>query len=148
MTRKAPLIIGMVVFLILSLAFVLMRRDASQERPFEHLLNCDIQNQACTQKLLDRDITLDIQPRPVKAMENLLFKVKVSGPPLVKKPHIDLSMPGMDMGLNWAFLKPRSPGIYEGSGIIVKCPTGKTIWRATVTLPEQGTVDFIFHVIY
>ena len=146
MIRKIVFITGMAI-LIVSLAVVFFSRDSSKINPTEQLLNCDIQNQACTQKISDREITLDIQPRPVKTMNNLLFTIKVAGSPLPKKPHIDLSMPGMNMGLNWVFLKARSPGIYEGTGTIVKCPTGKTIWQATVTLPETGTVDFVFNVI-
>ncbi len=145
MIRKILIITGMTL-LIVSLGYVFFIRDFSQKNPIERLLNCDIQIQACTQRLSDREITLDIQPRPVKTMDNLLFTIKVDGPPLSKKPHIDLSMPGMNMGLNWVFLKTRSPGIYEGTGTIVKCPTGKTIWQATVTLPEIGTVDFVFNV--
>jgi len=146
MIRKVLIITGMTI-LIVFLAYLFFIRDSVKINPGERLLNCDIQNQACTQKILDRDITLDIQPRPVKTMDNLLFSVTVGGPPLSKKPHIDLSMPGMTMGLNWVFLKIRSPGIYEGTGIIVKCPTGQTIWQATVTLPEKGTVDFVFNVV-
>ena len=43
------------------------------------------------------------------------------------------------------------PSILEqrkGQGVIVRCPSGKRIWRATVTLPSIGNVDFTFDVVY
>lgn len=148
MSRKVQIVLGVSVILMLSLAVVSANYTRPENRPFEALINCDIQNLSCTQKLGERTISLDIQPKPVKAMENLTFQVRISGPPLVAKPHLDLSMPGMNMGPNWVFLKSRSPGSYEGIGQIVRCPTGKTVWQATVTLPETGTVNYIFDVIY
>ena len=111
-------------------------------------INCDIQKQACVQSLSDHEVRLNITPKPVKAMTDLAFYVKISGRVLDHPPYIDLGMPGMNMGPNRIRLEPVGQNSYAGKGVIVKCPSGRTIWRATVTIPEKGAVDFIFKVIY
>ena len=54
----------------------------------------------------------------------------------------------MNMGPNRVILKSAGPGTYEGRGIIVRCPSGRKIWRATVKIPDIGQAEFIFNVIY
>jgi hypothetical protein len=116
----------------------------------ENKTNCDLHHGTCTKSLSGRTVTLEVNPKPVKAMEDLLFRVTLSGnlsanAPL---PFIDLGMPGMNMGPNRVILKSAGPGTYEGRGIIVRCPSGRKIWRATVKIPNIGQAEFIFHVIY
>ena len=113
-----------------------------------HLINCDIQNQPCNQTISGGHITFDIQPKPVKAMEDLMFEVKLKDIDLTGPPVIDLGMPGMKMGPNQVTLKMTDTGVFQGKGIIVRCPSGKTIWQATVNIPGKGSVDFIFDVVY
>ena len=93
---------------------------------------------------------LAVTPRPVKAMQDLLFQVTFSAklPPNTMLPYIDLGMPGMKMGPNRVQLKSAGNDTYEGRGVIVKCPSGRRTWRATVTFPDLGQTDFIFDVIY
>ena len=112
------------------------------------LINCDIQNQSCTQEISGGSITFDIHPKPVKAMEELTFEVRVSNVNLSEPPVIDLGMPGMKMGPNQVKMKKTNKGVYQGTGIIVRCPSGRTVWRATVNLPGIESIDFIFNVIY
>jgi hypothetical protein len=112
------------------------------------MINCNVHHGTCTQKLRDTDITLDISPKPVKAMTDLKFTINLTGKQGVSEPFIDLGMPGMKMGPNRVFLKSIEKGVYSGTGIIVRCPSGKRIWKATVTLPDMGSVEFIFDVIY
>jgi hypothetical protein len=57
-------------------------------------------------------------------------------------------MPGMKMGPNRIQLKSAGNDTYEGRGVIVKCPSGRRTWRATVTVPDFGQTDFVFDVIY
>jgi hypothetical protein len=57
-------------------------------------------------------------------------------------------MPGMKMGPNRVFLKFVRKGVYEGTGIIVRCPSGKRTWQANITLPDLGEAKFVFDVIY
>ncbi|NQU65745.1 MAG: hypothetical protein HQ517_15900 [SAR324 cluster bacterium] len=148
MIRRVQIAIGGSVFFVLLLAIGSINQVLAENQTTNRQINCDIQKRSCTQKLAERDITLDIRPKPVKAMENLIFTITVTGQPLVTQPRLDLGMPGMSMGRNRVSLKESRPGVYEGTGVIVKCPSGRTVWRATVTFPEEGTVDYIFDVIY
>lgn len=111
-------------------------------------INCDIQSGPCNRRLNDAEIRLDIQPRPVTAMEDLLFRVSLSGQAGTEAPYIDLGMPGMKMGPNRVRLKQTAADVFEGRGVIVRCPSGKTVWEALVTIPGQGQVSFIFNVVY
>lgn len=117
---------------------------------YRKMVNCDAHSGSCTQRLGELDVILEISPRPVKAMQDLQFNLTLSGrkqmPPAT--PYIDLGMPGMNMGPNRVILKPVGQGMYAGQGIIVRCPSGRRIWQATVTVPDIGAVKFIFDVIY
>ncbi len=121
---------------------------AAKSHKMKAKINCDIQHHACTQTVSNMTVTLDVQPKPVKAMENLTFQVSLNNYTSTKVPFIDLGMPGMNMGRNHVDLKKTGPNQFQGQGVIVRCPSGKTIWRATVTIPQTGKVDFIFDVIY
>mgnify|MGYP005866869899 CR=1 FL=1 len=110
--------------------------------------NCAIHEQSCRQEIGDRVVELDITPKPVAAMAELTFRISVSGESLSAAPVIDLGMPGMHMGPNRVNLEKVEDATYEGKGVIVRCPSGKRIWRATVTIPEAGQAEFIFDVIY
>ena len=81
-------------------------------------------------------------------MKELTFRLTVAGREMSDNPHIDLGMPGMAMGPNRVLLKRIGHNTYEGQGVMVRCPSGQRTWKATVTLPEAGVVDFVFDVIY
>jgi hypothetical protein len=114
----------------------------------ETIINCDAHKGLCSQSSGDLTVSLEITPRPVTAMQDLVFKVTIEGATPPKDPHIDLGMPAMKMGPNQVALKPTGPGIYEGTGVIVRCPSGKRTWFANIVVPESGEVKFIFDVIY
>lgn len=111
-------------------------------------VNCDIHSGPCTTILSEATIHFNITPKPVKAMQELLFRIKISGKGLNETPYIDLGMPGMKMGPNHVRMKAVRKSVFEGKGVIVRCPSGKRIWRATVTAPGLGQAEFIFDVIY
>lgn len=134
--------IGMLFF------FTTILPIAAQATDFSKMINCDIHHGTCTQKLQGMDIILDISPKPVKAMTDLKFTITQTGKRSASEPFIDLGMPGMKMGPNRVLLKSNGKGVYSGTGIIVRCPSGKRIWKATVTVPDMGSVDYIFDVIY
>jgi hypothetical protein len=115
---------------------------------YSKMINCDVHNGTCTQKLQETNIILDISPKPVKAMTDLNFTITLIGKQKISDPFIDLGMPGMKMGPNRVLLKSIGNGVYSGTGIIVRCPSGKRIWKATVTVPDIGSVEYIFDVIY
>ena len=117
---------------------------------YQEMINCDLHRGACTQNLAGATITLAVTPQPVKAMQDLLFQISLSGklPEVTQLPYIDLGMPGMNMGPNRVQLKSAGNAVYEGRGVIVRCPSGRRTWQATVTVPNLGQTDFIFDVIY
>lgn len=135
----------MVIFLVSAMCTANNLSAADSSGPN---LNCDIQNQSCTQAISGGHIVFDIQPKPVKAMADLIFEVELKDIDLTGSPVIELGMPGMKMGPNPVTLKMTEPGVYQGKGVIVRCPSGKTIWQATITLPGKGNVDFVFEVVY
>jgi hypothetical protein len=134
--------IGMLFFLTVILPITAQAMDHSK------MTNCDVHKGTCTQKLQNTDIILDISPKPVRAMTDLKFTITLTGKQGVSEPFIDLGMPGMKMGPNRVLLKSNGKGVYSGTGTIVRCPSGKRIWQATVTVPDMGSVEFIFDVIY
>ena len=109
---------------------------------------CNIHKTSCTQTMMGCDVTLDIKPKPVKAMTDLTFTVVLSGKRPLTNPALDLEMPGMKMGQNQIDLKSVGPETYEGKGIIVRCPSGRRTWKAIITIPEVGEAEFIFDVVY
>ena len=139
-------------FSFLSLFWTLSIPVALAEDPS---INCDAHNAACSQAIDGLTVSLEITPQPVKAMQDLVFKVSLSGNPSgqspyspPQSPYIDLGMPGMKMGPNRVALKENGTGTYEGRGVIVRCPSGRRTWFANVTIPGTGEVKFIFDVIY
>jgi nitrogen fixation protein FixH len=112
---------------------------------------CAIDAGPCTTVIEETgvSVTLDISPRPVKSMAALDFTVALEGlddPLPGKYVFIDLSMPGMFMGENIVRLRAAGDGSWSGAGVIVRCPSGKNIWRAAVSTPRSGTAFFLFEV--
>lgn len=112
------------------------------------MINCDAHKGVCSQSSGNLTVSLEITPRPVKAMQDLVFKVSIQGASPTEPPRIDLGMPAMKMGPNQVVLKPTGSGKYEGSGVIVRCASGKRTWFANIIVPGSGEAKFIFDVIY
>jgi len=110
--------------------------------------NCDIQAGACVLTLEEGRVTLEILPRPVTAMTDLTFQVILENILPEGEVGIDLGMPGMSMGPNHVTLEKTPEGVYTGTGVIVRCPSGRTIWQADVSVPGTGSVAFTFDVVY
>jgi len=143
-----PLLSMLFAWILLSLASVSVVPVQAAETDHLSMVNCNIHESACTQELPNSKVTLDISPKPVKAMTDLLFRLTLTEKPSAEAPYIDLGMPGMKMGPNRVHLKHRGEGVYEGTGIIVRCPSGKRVWKAVANVPDQGAVEFVFDVIY
>jgi len=142
------------LFLLALAAWLSSRAIAAGETPTT-LTTCDIQLGPCTNTREGLAVTLDIFPRPVKAMKELTFRLTLTGRELSDNPHIDLGMPGMAMGPNRVLMKRVENNTsrvenntYEGQGVLVKCPSGRRTWKATVSLPDAGVMDFVFDVLY
>ncbi len=93
-------------------------------------------------------VGLTITPQPVRAMKPLHFQVIVKGDGDPQSVMVDLSMPEMYMGMNQVTMKKSSPSVYKGVGIIPICPTGLTLWQASVIIDNQVAGDFFFDVQY
>jgi hypothetical protein len=144
--RNTCLLIGPWIGLLLFITII--SPVTAQASDHSKMINCDVHKGACTQNLQGTDIILDITPKPVKAMTDLNFTITITGKQSISDPFIDLGMPGMKMGPNRVLLKSNGNGVFYGTGIIVRCPSGKRIWKATVTIPDMGSVEYIFDVIY
>lgn len=92
-------------------------------------------------------VILDISPKPVRAMRELLFAVELPGADGVRgTPRIDLEMPGMRMPPNRVELRRDADGIWRGKGVIVRCGSGRRTWSAAVTLSGESRAVFTFDV--
>lgn len=119
--------------------------------------DCDINKALCAKTAQGGTlVAFDIHPKPVKAMADLLFTVVLTrgGEPIDRaSANLDLSMPGMYMGLNRLALVNRGDGRFEGKGVIPRCVSGRKIWKARVEFAypgngagNEGTAEFIFEV--
>jgi nitrogen fixation protein FixH len=93
-----------------------------------------------------QEILLSISPWPPIAMQEVDFTVSLPGYAGTVSPCVDLSMAGMEMGRNRVDLSRGADGRYRGTGVIVRCPSGKHDWEATVTAPGAGKAVFHFAV--
>lgn len=114
-------------------------RDKSAEQ-----VDCDLSAGPCT-KTIDADgpvkVTLDVDPRPLATMKRLLFRVKAAGKDGGIKDadvFIDLTMPGMSMMENRIPLRQVEDGSYTGEGVIVKCSSGRKVWKADISISRPG----------
>jgi hypothetical protein len=144
--RPTSRLLSLYILLFISIFF--LGTNVKADMKSRDIKNCNIQEGSCALYLSGHEVTLDIHPKPVKAMKDLTFRVTLTGEQLYSLPYIDLGMPGMKMGPNRVVLKEVCEGIYEGVGVIVRCSSGRRTWRATVTFPDLGEVKFIFDVIY
>lgn len=122
--------------------------SASDAAPDMPVIQCDVNKGECVFEQDGKKIALDIAPKPVTAMTDLVFTVRFSGYGMPEKPFIDLGMPGMKMGPNRVMLTPGENGVYTGKGVIVRCPSGRRTWKADVTIPGRGGAEFVFDVVY
>ena len=90
------------------------------------------------------EVVLRISPWPPPAMREVDFTVSLAGYAGEAAPYIDLSMAGMEMGRNRVDLSRGADGLYRGTGVFVRCPSGRRDWEATVTAPGAGKA--VFHV--
>ena len=89
-----------------------------------------------------QEVILSLSPWPPPAMREVSFGVELPGYAGGAPPHVDLSMPGMEMGRNRVPLSRGADGIYRGTGVFVRCASGRKKWEAAVTVPERGKAVF------
>ncbi|MFA5352783.1 MAG: hypothetical protein WC291_01005 [Thermodesulfovibrionales bacterium] len=138
MTKTARIYAAAIVFS----AVLLLSCSAQQSSP--DLPDCDISQGPCAKTVMNRQVVLEISPRPVEAMKELSFRLTAEGC-REREIFLDLTMPGMYMGENRVVLR-RVRGAYEGKGIIPRCPSGRRLWQATIDIPGTGKVSYRFDV--
>ncbi|UCG12777.1 MAG: hypothetical protein JSU72_20290 [Deltaproteobacteria bacterium] len=140
---KARLFVTIFCVATLSLCPTLVSPDGKTKR-----IDCDAHAGPCVAYLEATLVSLEMSPKPVKAMQELTFTLGIGGEQPAANPYIDLGMVGMDMGRNRVNLTPEADGVFRGTGVIVRCPSGRRIWKATVFVPDVGSVEFVFDVVY
>ena len=93
-----------------------------------------------------QEVLLSITPWPPVAMREVDFTVSLPGYAGKASPYVDLAMAGMEMGRNRVDLSRGADGRYRGTGVFVRCPSGRHDWEATVTAPGAGKAVFRFAV--
>ena len=121
---------------------------ACRQSTLEGKPDCDLDKGLCIKRIGQVEVTLDINPKPVKAMRELAFTLSVRGAEAPGELALDLSMPGMYMGKNLVPMKRGADGTYRGEGVIPKCPSGRRLWTAEADIPGTGKISFTFHVSY
>ena len=91
---------------------------SGQDKPDK--VDCDIHAGPCRAAIKGTEVSLEISPKPVKAMQDLTFTVSFAGEKPGANPYIDLGMPGMNMGRNRVTLKPAGESVFQGNGVIVR----------------------------
>ncbi len=89
-----------------------------------------------------QEVLLSIAPWPPRSMRELDFSVSLPGYAGTGLPYIDLSMHGMNMGRNRVALSRGADGAFRGTGVFVRCTSGRKDWEAHVTVPGHGKAVF------
>ena len=108
---------------------------------------CDLRQQSCTVSHGDARVTLDIQPRDIRSLTPLNYRVSIEGAD-AKQVIIDLQGTEMYMGINQTALSPVAdkPGVFTGQGELGVCTTGEMGWRLTVSAEtDAGRLDTRFN---
>jgi hypothetical protein len=105
---------------VLGLLTFVLRPPVSSGESESHWVKCDIHAGPCRAAINGTEVSLEISPKPVKAMQDLTFTVSYAGEKPGADPYIDLGMPGMNMGRNRVTLKPAGESVFQGKGVIVR----------------------------
>ena len=105
-------------FMMILFITICHQTSGAEKRPDR--FDCDVHAGPCSGSLKGIQVTMDVEPKPVKAMKDLTFTVHFVGAKIVAHPYIDLGMPGMNMGRNRVSLKRIKESLYQGTGVIVR----------------------------
>jgi hypothetical protein len=136
---------GTALAILLLLAACTLPRDIAPD--------CDINAAPCERQIREGlKATFEIFPRPVRSMAEVSFAVLLErdGVPVDDAAiSMDLTMPGMYMGENFFTLEYMGEGVYRKDGVLPRCPQGKKLWRAKVSVTRNGmaeTITYLFEV--
>lgn len=130
---------------------VAARRAGRGERP-RVAPPCELAAGGCVAPAGPYEVRLELGPRPLRTMAELTATVELrrDGAP-VDGAQVSLAfdMRDMSMGENRRALAGAGGGRYAGKAVLVRCPSGRTDWYATVIVAEGGaasTARFDFRV--
>jgi hypothetical protein len=95
----------------------------------------------------NQEVRLTVSPWPPRAMRETSFSVALPGHSGNPPPDVELSMPGMEMGRNRVPLSREKDGVFRGTGVFVRCASGRKDWEAAVTVPGAGRAVFRIAVV-
>ena len=101
---------------------------------------CELAAAPCQAQAGGLQLTLDLG-RALATMRDLPVTVTVSrgGTPLDGATvEVSFAMKEMNMGENRVQLRPAGPGRHAGTGVLVRCHSGRKDWIATVTVRPPG----------
>lgn len=102
---------------------------------------CELGSGPCTQPAGPYELTLDLGPRPLRTMVELsaALELRRDGAPVDGATVIlSFDMRDMSMGPNRRVLAGAGGGRYGGKGVLVRCPSGRRDWIATVAVEAPG----------
>jgi hypothetical protein len=102
---------------------------------------CDLGASPCTRPLADLELTLEVTPRPPRAMSELAVEGRLSrkGAPVDgAEVVLSFAMRGMDMGKNASRLGGAGNGRYRGKAVLVRCHAGRRDWVVTAAVKHGG----------
>ncbi|MEN8189084.1 MAG: hypothetical protein ABFS19_04505 [Thermodesulfobacteriota bacterium] len=143
-TRKVAILVALVC-VSLSVMFLASRFQLNEE-PAAPVAKVQDTQKAPAETGGEKELTLTIGPKPIQTMKLLSFRVQLTGYREPEQLIVDLSMPGMVMGINRFNLEKVDANMYEGKSIIPTCSTGKTLWLAKVIIDHEIEKKVLFNV--
>jgi hypothetical protein len=117
-----------------------VREETVVANPYEEGLRhtCNLRDGPCTRPLDGGgEVTLELGPRPLRTMRDLAVRVQVTGA-AADEVSVRFAMPEMEMGENRSALAASGGGRFDGSAVLVRCPSGRKDWLAEVRLARGG----------
>lgn len=142
---------------LLLVAFLLAAASCDRSNETRRI-DCDIDRGPCVREVAGERLVVvfDVTPKPVRLMSDLVFAVTLHRDAIPLEDaavRLELSMPGMYMGVNSTAMLHVGNGRYEARGVIVRCESGGKVWKARLSIrrPAEGEsrvadVEYIFAV--
>jgi hypothetical protein len=102
---------------------------------------CDLGAGPCTRRLGELELTLEVSPRPPRAMSELAVRgllVRQGAPVDGAEVTLHFAMAGMSMGENASRLSAGRGGTYQGKAVLVRCHSGRRDWSVTAAVRHGG----------
>ena len=108
---------------------------------------CDLHQGPCTARRGDRNVTLEISPRPIPVAKPFDIVVRLTNLP-AKAVALDIAGLNMYMGYIRVPLHAVEPGLWRGKGILAFCTSQVMQWRLSVliTRPDGQREQIPFYL--